>query len=64
VSGELAGAETRTDPIFGFEVPVAVEGVEASLLDPKSTWPDPAAYDETAKQLAGDIVSHAETAGQ
>jgi len=64
VSGELAGAATRTDPIFGFEVPIAVEGVEASLLDPKSTWPDPAAYDETATKLAADIVSNAEKAGQ
>jgi phosphoenolpyruvate carboxykinase (ATP) len=64
VSGELAAAETRTDPIFGFEVPVAVDGVEPSLLDPKSTWPDPAAYDETAKKLAADIVANADTAGQ
>ena len=64
VSGGLAGAATRTDPIFGFEIPVAVEGVEATLLDPKSTWPDPAEYDATAKKLAADIISHAETAGQ
>jgi len=63
VSGDLAEAPTRTDPIFGFEIPVSVDGVESTLLDPKSTWPDPAAYDTTAKKLAGDIIAHAETAG-
>jgi phosphoenolpyruvate carboxykinase (ATP) len=61
---ELPDAATRTDPIFGFAVPVAIEGVEPSLLDPKSTWPDPAAYDETATKLAADIVANAEKAGQ
>ena len=35
-----------------------------SLLDPKSTWPDPAAYDETANKLAADIVANAKKAGQ
>ena len=29
LAGELAGVEYRTDPVFGFEVPVAVPGVDA-----------------------------------
>jgi phosphoenolpyruvate carboxykinase (ATP) len=44
--------ELRTDPVFGFEVPVAVPGVEASLLDPRGTWRDPDAYDAQARELA------------
>ena len=52
LSGELAGVEYRTDPVFGFEVPVAVPGVQSSLLDPRLTWADPAAYDEKARELA------------
>ena len=52
LSGELAGVEYRTDPVFGFDVPVAVPGVQSSLLDPRLTWADPAAYDEKARQLA------------
>ena len=64
VSGTLAGAPTRTDPIFGFEIPLTVEGVESNLLDPKSTWSDPAAYDETARELAADIIANAEKAGK
>ena len=53
LSGELDGVEYRTDDVFGFGVPVAVPGVEPSLLDPRSTWRDPAAYDAKARELAG-----------
>ena len=52
ISGELAGVEYRTDPLFGFEVPVAVPGVDSGLLNPRLTWSDPEAYDEKARALA------------
>ncbi|WP_182086667.1 phosphoenolpyruvate carboxykinase [Aureimonas sp. ME7] len=52
LDGSLKGAEFRTDPHFGFQVPVAVPGVEAAILDPRSTWADPAAYDAQARKLA------------
>ncbi len=52
LSGELDGVEYRTDPVFGFEVPVEVPGVESKLLDPRSTWADREAYDRRASELA------------
>jgi phosphoenolpyruvate carboxykinase (ATP) len=52
LSGELDGVEYRQDPVFGFEVPVDVPGVDSKLLEPRSTWRDPAAYDEKARYLA------------
>jgi phosphoenolpyruvate carboxykinase (ATP) len=52
LDGELDQVEYRMDPIFGFEVPVEVPGVDSSLLDPRSTWSDPDAYDEKARYLA------------
>jgi phosphoenolpyruvate carboxykinase (ATP) len=52
LDGELDQGEYRLDPIFGFEVPVEVPGVDSSLLDPRSTWSDPDAYDEKARYLA------------
>ena len=52
LSGKLDGVEYRTDPTFGFEVPVEVDGVETALLDPRSTWRDGDAYDRKARELA------------
>jgi phosphoenolpyruvate carboxykinase (ATP) len=52
-SGKLAEGEFRQEPYFGLSVPKAVSGVEASVLDPRSTWPDKAKYDEQAAKLKG-----------
>jgi phosphoenolpyruvate carboxykinase (ATP) len=52
LEGRLRSAEYRTDPLFGFEVPVSVPGVDAKLLDPRSTWSDPERYDRKARELA------------
>ncbi len=49
---ELPSAEYREDPIFGFEVPISVPGIDDVLLDPGSTWRDPNAYDRKARELA------------
>jgi phosphoenolpyruvate carboxykinase (ATP) len=52
LSGALADASFQTDPAFGFEVPTDVPGVDPALLDPRSTWSHPAAYDRQAGALA------------
>ena len=52
LSGELDGAAMRTDPVFGFAVPLAVEGLPKRLLDPRASWADAAAYDAAAQRLA------------
>ena len=61
LSGELDDVEYRTDPVFGFSVPVSVPGVEPSLLDPRSTWRDRDAYDAKGKELAAMFASNFET---
>jgi len=53
LDGSLDDAEMRLDPLFGFEVPVQVEGVDPRLLDPRQTWTDGDAYDAQALKLAG-----------
>jgi phosphoenolpyruvate carboxykinase (ATP) len=58
LSGELAGVEFREDPVFGFQVPVTAPGVDESLLDPRSTWADPDAYDRKARELAQMFVDN------
>jgi len=58
LGGSLAGARFRRDPTFGFEVPVDVPGVDPALLDPRSTWADPEAYDAEAARLAAMFVEN------
>ena len=58
LSGELDGAEYRTDELFGFDVPVAVPGVDSSLLDPRSTLADKEDYDRTAAKLVDLFVEN------
>jgi phosphoenolpyruvate carboxykinase (ATP) len=58
LDGSLAGAEFRTDPHFGFAVPVAVPGVDTAILDPRSTWADKAAYDRQAARLVGMFIDN------
>jgi phosphoenolpyruvate carboxykinase (ATP) len=61
LDGELDDVELRRDPVFGFGVPVSVPGVEDRLLDPRSTWRDPEAYDRKARELAGLFVENFST---
>jgi phosphoenolpyruvate carboxykinase (ATP) len=51
LNGSLNAAEFRKDANFGFEVPVSVPGIDDTLLDPRRTWADPAAYDAQARKL-------------
>jgi phosphoenolpyruvate carboxykinase (ATP) len=52
LGGELTGAPTVTDPVFGLAVPKSIRDVPSTLLSPRSTWADPTAYDAQARTLA------------
>jgi phosphoenolpyruvate carboxykinase (ATP) len=51
LSGELNAQAMRTDAMFGFEVPVGLNGVDSKILDPRETWADKMAYDAQASAL-------------
>jgi phosphoenolpyruvate carboxykinase (ATP) len=53
LSGALANVDYVKDPIFGFSIPVECPGIPSELLNPRSTWSDPSAYDAKATELAG-----------
>jgi phosphoenolpyruvate carboxykinase (ATP) len=50
--GTLAKGKFETDPVFGLAIPAAIDGVPNEVLQPRTTWSDPSAYDAQAKKLA------------
>jgi phosphoenolpyruvate carboxykinase (ATP) len=52
-SGALTKAKTQRDPVFGFDVVTECPNVSAEILTPRNVWADKAAFDATAKKLAG-----------
>ena len=58
LDGSLNNVAFRTDPNFGFEVPVAVSGVDSKILDPRQTWSNGEEYDETAIKLVKQFVDN------
>ena len=51
LAGQLDNVPTRREPVFGLHVPRHVPGVPDDLLDPRTTWKEPAAYDAQANRL-------------
>lgn len=64
LDGSLNKATFRTDPHFGFEVPVAmpdkISDIDDYILDPRNTWDDPHKYDDTARHLVQMFVANFE----
>ncbi len=58
LDGSLKNSEFRKDPYFGFDVPVAVPGVDTAILDPRDTWADKEEYDRTANKLVGLFIAN------
>ena len=58
LEGKLLDAQYRTDPIFGFEVPMHCEGVPDKVLNPIDTWEDPDAYRDKYNQLAALFIEN------
>jgi phosphoenolpyruvate carboxykinase (ATP) len=51
LEGKLKDVATKRDPFFGLHVPQACPGVPAGVLNPRDTWSDKPAYDDTAREL-------------
>jgi phosphoenolpyruvate carboxykinase (ATP) len=52
LAGRLDAGPFAPDPLFGFEVPQACDGVPPAVLNPASSWPSPEAYRRKYQQLA------------
>ncbi len=60
MNGQLDNVEFVTQPVFELAIPTSCEGVPSEILNPKDTWADKAAFDETANNLANKFVTNFE----
>ena len=56
--GELDDAETETLPIFNLQIPKSLAGLDSSVLDPRSSYDDPAEWEKRAHHLGGLFVDN------
>ena len=68
LAGKLDAVEMWHDARFNLDVPVAIEGVDNSVLQPRQTWADASEYDRVADDLAArfrkNFEQYAERAGE
>ena len=58
LSGAINTAPTKTIPVFGFEVPTELPGVDSGILDPRDTYANVADWEAKAADLAGRFVKN------
>jgi len=60
LEGNLDSVAFEKLPVFDLLYPTSCAGVPSELLNPRATWSDKQAYDETANNLAGKFVKNFE----
>ena len=61
LEGKLDNIDYKKDPFFGFEIPVSIEGVDATKLDPANSFDSHETYEENAKVLAAKFKANFKT---
>lgn len=60
LDGSIEKAETKTIPVFNFEVPTALHDVDSGILDPRATYTNEQDWYQKAERLAGLFVKNFE----
>jgi phosphoenolpyruvate carboxykinase (ATP) len=58
LDGSILAAPKKTIPLFNFEVPTALPGVDPAILDPRDTYTDAEAWNVKAKDLAERFIKN------
>ena len=58
LDGSINKAPTKKIPVFDFEVPTELPGVDPKILDPRDTYANPADWDKKAADLASRFVKN------
>lgn len=60
MNGDLANVEYQIQPVFELAIPKSCPNVPNEILNPKDTWADKGAFDETTNKLAAAFVKNFE----
>ena len=58
LNGDVLKAPTKKIPIFDFEVPTALPGVDPAILDPRDTYANASEWETKAQDLAARFVKN------
>ena len=58
LNGDINKANTKNIPLFNFEVPTELPGVDTNILDPRNTYADASEWETKAKDLAGRFIKN------
>jgi phosphoenolpyruvate carboxykinase (ATP) len=58
LDGSIKTAPTKNIPIFNFEVPTALPGVDPKILDPRDTYANASEWEVKAQDLAGRFIKN------
>ncbi len=58
LNGDVLKAPTKKIPVFDFEVPTELPGVDPAILDPRDTYANASEWDEKAKDLAQRFIKN------
>ena len=58
LNGDINNAPTKKIPMFNFEVPTELPGVDPAILDPRDTYQDASEWDKKAQDLAARFTKN------
>ena len=58
LNGDINNAPTKTIPVFNFEVPTELNGVDTGILDPRDTYADASEWEKKADDLADRFIKN------
>lgn len=58
LDGSIEKSETKTIPVFNFEVPTALHDVDSKILDPRDTYQNQEEWTEKATDLASRFIKN------
>ncbi|GEP51509.1 phosphoenolpyruvate carboxykinase [ATP] [Flavobacterium noncentrifugens] len=58
LDGSIEHSEMQNLPIFNFQIPTFLEGVDTGILDPRKTYSDASEWETKAKDLAGLFIKN------